>query len=167
MPAPIRNGLRALSIASLRSSPRQPTSPVELISTPSTGSAFCRRANENWLALTPMRSWTVAYTRRHALSTENRLLSSDVNGFCGLGFVWAQFLNPQILLNAYFADALLQFSRRILDGDSPWITHNENAFAYKVRSFFLFFQIFWPKSSFLIAFPTALRSIHQKKMWLS
>ena len=36
-----------LSIASLRSSPRQPTSPVELMSTPSTGSAFCRRANEN------------------------------------------------------------------------------------------------------------------------
>ena len=37
-------------------SPRQPTSPVDDISTPSTGSAFCRRANENWLAFTPMRS---------------------------------------------------------------------------------------------------------------
>ena len=35
------------------SSPIQPTSPVEAMSTPSTGSAFCRRLNENWLALIP------------------------------------------------------------------------------------------------------------------
>ena len=69
-----------------------------------------------------------AYTRRPALSGGNRLLSSDVNGFCGLGFIRTQLFNPQILLNAYFADALLQFSGRILDGDSPCITHDENNF---------------------------------------
>ena len=46
----------AFSNASLKSSPRHPTSPVDDISTPSTGSAFCRRANENCEAFTPMRS---------------------------------------------------------------------------------------------------------------
>ena len=35
------------------SSPTQPTSPVEAISTPSTGSAFCKRLNENCDALIP------------------------------------------------------------------------------------------------------------------
>ena len=46
--------------ASLKSSPRQPTSPVELISTPSTGSALCRRAKENCEALTPIQSMSKA-----------------------------------------------------------------------------------------------------------
>ena len=44
------------SITSSKVSPIQPTSPVELISTPKTGSAFCKRANENCDAFTPMRS---------------------------------------------------------------------------------------------------------------
>ena len=42
-----------VSRASFRSSPRQPTSPVEDISTPSIGSACSRRANENWDDFTP------------------------------------------------------------------------------------------------------------------
>ena len=33
--------------------PIQPTSPVEAISTPNTGSAFCKRLKENWEALIP------------------------------------------------------------------------------------------------------------------
>ena len=45
-----------LSRASSNVSPIHPTSPVELMSTPRTGSAFCRRLNENCDALTPMRS---------------------------------------------------------------------------------------------------------------
>ena len=45
--------ISALRNASSKSSPRQPTSPVEAISTPSTGSAPSRRVNENCGALTP------------------------------------------------------------------------------------------------------------------
>ena len=46
----------ALSNASLKSSPIHPTSPVDAMSTPDTGSAFNRRANENCEAFTPMQS---------------------------------------------------------------------------------------------------------------
>ena len=42
-----------LSMAQLVSSPRQPTSPVLLMSTPRTGSAFWRRLKENCEALMP------------------------------------------------------------------------------------------------------------------
>ena len=45
--------IRDLSKASLRSSPIQPTSPVEAMSTPSIGSASSSLANENWEDLTP------------------------------------------------------------------------------------------------------------------
>jgi hypothetical protein len=43
----------AVRSAERASSPRQPTSPVDTMSTLSFGSAFCRRLNENWLAFTP------------------------------------------------------------------------------------------------------------------
>ena len=46
--------------ASLKSSPIHPTSPVDAISTPNTGSAFCNRAKENCEALTPMQSTSKA-----------------------------------------------------------------------------------------------------------
>ena len=54
--------------ASSKSSPIQPTSPVELMSTPSTGSAFDKRPNENCEALTPIQSMS------------NSVLLGGVNG---------------------------------------------------------------------------------------
>ena len=48
--------IMALSRASEKSSPRQPTSPVDDMSTPSTGSALCRREKENCEAFTPIQS---------------------------------------------------------------------------------------------------------------
>ena len=52
--------IMAESNASSKSSPTQPTSPVELMSTPNTGSALCKRANENWEAFTPIQSMSNA-----------------------------------------------------------------------------------------------------------
>ena len=51
-----RKQYRLFRNPSSKSSPKQPTPPVDDISTPSTGSAFCRRAKENCEALTPIRS---------------------------------------------------------------------------------------------------------------
>jgi hypothetical protein len=45
--------IRAFKKASSKSSPRQPTSPVEAISTPKVGSAPCNLVNEKCGALTP------------------------------------------------------------------------------------------------------------------
>lgn len=50
---PLRGSRTPVAASACRSRPRQPTSPVESISTPSIGSAPFRRAKENIGALTP------------------------------------------------------------------------------------------------------------------
>ncbi len=59
--------IRAFKKASSKSSPRQPTSPVEAISTPKVGSAPCNLVNEKCGALTP--TWSRSCHGRVTLAT--------------------------------------------------------------------------------------------------
>ena len=122
--------IMAESKASLKSSPIQPTSPVELMSTPNTGSALCKRANENWEALIPIQSISNALLSgfvygassmiRVAVSIKLRFNTLDTNGklrearklhsitFTKLFFAKNWILNGPLIFNS-FAIILLTF----------------------------------------------------------